>query len=100
MGFDKVMASAMLHYGNDDITITLHAMHLPSPHVLQKNIYVLWAVRGTQTENVGALAKHYMMADVRATAMMSTLDKLIVTAENSPRARRLLGKTVLSGVVG
>lgn len=100
MGFQHVMAVAGLRYGTDDIFINFHAMDLPSPHVLHQMAYVLWAVNGSNKENVGALHIHNMMSSLKTKTMMHTLQDLMVTAEASPSVSAPHGRVVLSGIVG
>jgi len=100
MGFQCVMASAKLRYTQHDVFITLHAMHLPSPHVLHKMVYVVWVVNGAHKENIGALKVHNMMAALQAQTMMMKFQDLVVTAESFATIAKPAGRVVLSGMGG
>lgn len=98
MGFNKAMASATLKYTKHDVTVSLHANRLPSPHVLKEHAYVLWATDGGMKDRVGALKMQGMTASIMGSVMMTKVQDLVVTAESSKTVARPHGKVVLSGM--
>jgi hypothetical protein len=100
MGFNHAMASATVRYTKADAFINFTAVRLPSPHVLHKMAYILWATDGAMKEKVGLLKVHNMMSTLKGEVMMRKVQDLVVTAEDSPTVTRPNGKVVLSGMVG
>jgi hypothetical protein len=101
MGFQRVMASATVRQTKADAFVNFTAEHLPSPHVLHAMAYILWATDGGMKEKVGLVKVNKSnMAGLKGEVMMTKVQDLVVTAENSTTVTKPHGKVVLSGMVG
>jgi hypothetical protein len=63
--------------------------------------YILWATDGGMKEKVGLVKVNKSnMAGLKGEVMMTKVQDLVVTAENSTTVTKPHGKVVLSGMVG
>lgn len=100
MEFRKVIATATLTYKKQDTAIAFHASRLPSPSVLHKKVYVLWATDGGMKDKVGSIMiEKNGTATLMGSVMMTKITDLVVKAAKSASSTAK-GETVLSGMVG
>jgi hypothetical protein len=100
MHFAHAMASATISYTGHNATVKLTAENLPMPSVVRARTYVVWLTNGSMKDRAGALKVHGGMASLKATVMMTKVQDVVVTAEQSAMPMHPMGKTILSGMVG